>query len=69
MSLDPDAANAADSASDHPEAPPTLSMTVVEYSGEPDRCTVSPEGLSGLARLSTWLTVDRSVVVDLSSMR
>lgn len=50
-------------------APQELSMTVVEYTGEPDRCTVAPRGLSGVAKLSTWITVDRAVVVDLDAVR
>jgi hypothetical protein len=67
MSLDPD--GRASAADERPRAPQELSMTVVEYTGEPDRCTVSPRGLSGVAKLSTWITVDRAVVVDLDAMR
>lgn len=44
-------------------------MTVVTYADAPDRCTVSPPGLSGVAQMSTWLTVDRSSVVSLQEMR
>jgi len=46
-----------------------LSMTVVRYSDSPDRCTVYPPGLSGVARMSTWLSADRSLFVDVDSMR
>lgn len=46
-----------------------LTMTVVTYADAPDRCTVAPPGLSGVARMSTWLTVDRSSVVSLREMR
>ncbi|WP_226010370.1 DUF7511 domain-containing protein [Halomicrobium salinisoli] len=46
-----------------------LTMTVVTYADAPDRCTVAPSGLSGVARMSTWLTVDRSIVVSLREMR
>lgn len=60
---------AGDASDDTEQSLPELSMTVVEYADEPDRCTVSPQGLSGFAKLSTWITVDRSAVVDLSSMR
>ena len=65
MSIDSDATPADSGPGDARE----LSMTVVEYTGDPDRCTVSPQGLSGVARLSTWLTVDRAVVRDLETMR
>jgi len=67
MSLDPDGAGNA-TAQRTPDSH-ELSMTVVEYTDEPDRCTVSPQGLSGVAKLSTWITVDRGVVVDLDTMR
>jgi hypothetical protein len=67
MSLDPDGAGNATVERTQPSH--DLSMTVVEYTDEPDRCTVSPRGLSGVAKLSTWITVDRSVVVDLDTMR
>jgi len=46
-----------------------LSMTVVRYSDSPDRCTVYPPGLSGVARMSTWISADRSLCVDVASMR
>jgi hypothetical protein len=67
MSLDPDGAGNA--TAERTQAPHDLSMTAVEYTGEPDRCTVSPRGLSGSAKLSTWITVDKAVVVDLNTMR
>ncbi|MDQ2072781.1 DUF7511 domain-containing protein [Haloarcula sp. NS06] len=67
MSLNPDGAGSA--TTEQAQAPHELSMTVVEYTGEPDRCTVSPRGLSGVAKLSTWITVDKRVVVDLDAMR
>jgi len=34
-----------------------------------DRATVFPPGLSGIDRMETWLSVDRSVVVDLDAWR
>ena len=46
-----------------------LSMTVVRYSDGPDRCTVYPPGLSGVSRMSTWLSADRSLFVNVASMR
>ncbi len=42
---------------------------MVDVTGEPDRCIVSPRVLSGIAKLSTWITVDKRVVVDLDAMR
>ena len=45
-----------------------LSMTVVEYGEGADRCTVYPPGLSGDARMSTWLSADRTAFVPLSEM-
>ncbi|EMA01410.1 hypothetical protein SAMN05443574_11253 [Haloarcula vallismortis] len=67
MSLDPDGAGSA--TTERTQAPHELSMTVVEYTSEPDRCTVSPRGLSGVAKLSTWMTVNKEVVVGLAAMR
>ena len=67
MSLDPDGVGNA--TTERTQDTRELSMTVVEYTGEPDRCTVSPRGLSGIAKLSTWITVDKKVVVDLDTMR
>jgi len=52
-----------------PAAGEELMMTVVIDADAPDRCTVAPPGLSSVARLSTWLTVDRSSVVALREMR
>ncbi|MFC7028576.1 hypothetical protein ACFQJ5_15035 [Halomicroarcula sp. GCM10025324] len=45
-----------------------LALSVVEYGDRPDRCTVYPPGLAGDARLSTWLSTDRSALVSLSEM-
>ncbi|WP_276272482.1 DUF7511 domain-containing protein [Haloarcula litorea] len=46
-----------------------LSMTVVRHTDGPDRCTVSPPGLSGVARMSTWLSADRAAFVPVDEMR
>ena len=48
---------------------PALSLTVVHYSDAPDRCTVFPPGLSGDARMSTWISADRSAFVRLAERR
>ena len=46
-----------------------LSLTVVRYTDGPDRCTVYPPETSGDARMSTWLSADRDVFVDITAMR
>ena len=46
-----------------------LRLTVVRYSDGPDRCTIYPRGLAGDARLTTWLSADRSLLVDAAEMR
>lgn len=49
--------------------PVTLAATLVRYDGRPDRRTVYPPGLSGVARMSTWLTADADEFVDLDAAR
>ncbi|MFW5964126.1 MAG: DUF7511 domain-containing protein [Natronomonas sp.] len=49
--------------------PITLTAALVRYDGRPDRRTVYPPGLSGVARMSTWLTADADAFVDLDSAR
>ncbi|MBX0324482.1 hypothetical protein EGH21_15740 [Halomicroarcula sp. F13] len=46
-----------------------LSLTVVQYADGSDRCTMYPPGLSGVPRMSTWLTADRSAFVPLDEMQ
>jgi len=46
-----------------------LSLTVVRYTDGPDRCTLHPPDASGDARLSTWLSADRSAFAALDAMR
>ena len=59
----------------HPTPPrqshhtPTLHLAIVDQDERPDRATVHPPGLTGTARLETWLSVDLSVVVELSAWR
>ncbi|MFC6872573.1 DUF7511 domain-containing protein [Halobellus marinus] len=48
---------------------PALRLAVVDQDGRPDRATIHPPGLTGTARLETWLSVDLSVVVELSAWR
>jgi hypothetical protein len=47
----------------------TLRLSVVDQDDRPDRATVHPPGLTGTERLETWLSVDLSVVVELSAWR
>lgn len=53
-----------------PDAPPVeLRCRVVEYDDRPDRCTVHPPESAGRPRTTTWLSADRSVLVDLTAVR
>jgi len=49
--------------------PPALEIVVVSRDDGPDRATIHPPGLTGVARMETWLSTDRSAVVDLSAWR
>jgi hypothetical protein len=46
-----------------------LEATLVRYEDGPDRLTVYPPGLSGVARMSTWLTADAAAFRDLQGAR
>lgn len=48
---------------------PELRLAVVKYDDSPDRGTIHPPDLTGLKRMETWISVDMSVVVDLSAWR
>ena len=48
---------------------PLLDSVLVRYSDAPNRRTVYPPGLSGVARMSTWLTADADAFVDLEAAR
>jgi hypothetical protein len=48
---------------------PTLDLVVVRRADGPDRATVHPPGLTGIARMEAWLSTDRSTVVDLAAWR
>ena len=52
-----------------PRRPVTLRSSLVRYDDDSDRRTVYPRGLSGVARMSTWLTADDDAFVDLESAR
>ena len=49
--------------------PPELRLTVVENDDSPDRGTIYPPDLTGLERMETWVSVDMSMVIDLSTWR
>jgi hypothetical protein len=46
-----------------------LVSITVEYDERADQCTIYPRGLSGMERMSTWLTADRTCFVDLYAIR
>ncbi|MGM0397818.1 MAG: DUF7511 domain-containing protein [Halobacteriota archaeon] len=48
---------------------PDLRLAVVRYDDRPDRGTIHPSGLTGLERMETWISVDMSLVTDLSTCR
>ena len=48
---------------------PTLQLAIVHYDGRPDRGTIHPAGLEGLARMETWLSADMEFFVDVSAYR
>lgn len=49
--------------------PPALNIAVVRRENGPDRATIHPPGLTGFARMETWLSTDYSAVVDLAAWR
>lgn len=48
---------------------PTLESIVVPYEDRPDRCTIAPHECSEADQLTTWLSADVGVFVDLADMR
>lgn len=46
-----------------------LQLSVVHYTDQPDRCTVSPPQAVDCDRLTTWLSVNREVLYSLDTMR
>lgn len=46
-----------------------LDSTLVTNADGPDRRTVFPRGLSSVARMSTWLTANDAVFVDVEENR
>ncbi|GAA0223837.1 hypothetical protein ACFFQF_09180 [Haladaptatus pallidirubidus] len=45
-----------------------LSSVVVEYNGEPDRCTIYPTEATRLQRMANWMTADADAFVPLDEM-
>jgi len=68
---DPAGGRAVRSSASPPEAgrPPALALVVVHRNDGPDRATIHPPMVVGVARMETWLSVDRSAVVDLAAWR
>lgn len=53
--------------SDHPAA--DLRTIVVEYPDRPDQCTICPRTITSQQLLTTWITADRSALIDLGDAR
>ncbi|WP_425499280.1 DUF7511 domain-containing protein [Natronosalvus rutilus] len=51
------------------ERRPALQLAIVSYDDSPDRGTIHPPDMTGIERMETWISVDLSVVVDLSMWR
>lgn len=51
------------------ETVPDLQLAIVKYDDRPDRGTIHPPDLTGIERMETWISVDVSVVADLSMWR
>jgi hypothetical protein len=51
------------------ETVPGLQLAIVKYDDRPDRGTIHPPDLTGIERMETWISVDMSVVADLSMWR
>jgi hypothetical protein len=74
MSSEPERTATDDGRRDRPTgnadpAPETLELRRVQYPDGPTHCTMFPAGLTGMARLETWLSADRSAFVDLDAWR
>jgi len=52
-----------------PQSTRGLQLAVVHYADQPDRCTVSPPPAVECDRMTTWLSVNREVLVSTESMR
>lgn len=46
-----------------------LRATVVEYDDAPNECTIYPDGVSRMERVTTWVSAREGSYVDLESRR
>ena len=46
-----------------------LQLAIVTSNDGPHRGTISPPNLTGIERMETWMSVDMTIVVDLSTWR
>ncbi|QCS42060.1 hypothetical protein [Natrinema versiforme] len=46
-----------------------LESIVVRYENRPDRCTITPRECPEAERMTTWLSANTDVVVDLADTR
>ncbi|APX97983.1 DUF7511 domain-containing protein [Natronorubrum daqingense] len=54
---------------DTPEREVDLECLVVQYRNLADRCTITPSECSAEAKLTHWLSADRTAFVDLEERR
>lgn len=66
---DPTASSADQGVLDDADGLEGLTIRSVHYPDGPTRCTMFPDDLTGMARLETWLSADKSVFVDLEEWR
>lgn len=48
---------------------PNLQLTTVKYNERPNRGTIHPPNLTGIRQMETWISVDMSMVAELSMWR
>jgi hypothetical protein len=56
-------------ATQYSEEPIDLESIVVRYENRSDRCTITPRECPEAERMTTWLSADITVVVDLADAR
>lgn len=54
---------------DRGEIVPDLQLAVTRFNDSPDRGTIHPPDLNGIERMETWMSVDLSLIADLSMWR
>lgn len=45
-----------------------LRATIVEYEDAPNECTIYPNGVSEMERMTTWISAEEGSYVDLGSV-